>query len=48
VTDEDLIHEFDTPVVTGQERITLGNIGYEFSAAFWFGYQKIVKCTRFA
>lgn len=26
-TDEDIIHEFDTPLPTGQERLTLGNIG---------------------
>ncbi|XP_052812980.1 uncharacterized phosphotransferase YvkC-like isoform X2 [Mya arenaria] len=26
-TDEDLIHEFDTPVMTDRERITIGNIG---------------------
>ena len=26
-TDEDFIHEFDSPVATGTERLTLGNIG---------------------
>ena len=27
-TDEDLVHEFDTPVMTSHERLTIGNIGY--------------------
>lgn len=26
-TDKDLMHEFDTPIATGKERITLGNVG---------------------
>lgn len=40
-TEEDLLHEFDDPLVTGKEFLTTGNIGYVHVS-----YEAVASCKR--